>query len=504
MATGRSIPGGSAIWHRTVLAAVSGLLLITPVAHAKCGTIDTARLRVAAARAAAARTASTNSGVAVSAAVTDAQSIIGRARKHCSTAAFAYAVATAARQQPQPAIGTRARIGAVDLIARSDAQGRVTWRLDVERAAALGHPLFAARSGSSLTWAGDPTRPSFDAAQQSAVMAALTRRRAAASRAAAAAGARAFATRAHRTVTARTSVLTQLTIAQRLTRTAQVTRDAGADRAARAIVTSTYRRVAASAGSGGWSRVDGTWSTRLQHRALITRTTTLLRRYPNATTVKVVRRLKSQLAKAADVRFRALPSGVFYPWPRDGAFDAQSVTVHTDKPGTAAIEIYGTGDAPVRVISQAVQPGDVLFTWDGGLADGTIAGAGEYSYVVVVDDVAGNHSRTPGLQTFTVARDTTPPSILTAAVSFTREGALGPRIVATWNVTEPISPIVRTQLRLTKPGGKRITVLLASSERQATMRRTMRLGNGTWHATFVFTDGSGNVATRDMADLVIR
>lgn len=495
--------------HRTLrilVGACFALLLAPALAVAACPKVERAQLAAA---------VGFVSGAAASPTTADANAIVGAARRRCATARFAYAVARVSRANPNPGVGTRARVSGIDLLATPTNAG-VVWRLDVVRAtgrlartrsaASAGRQRawsFPTRAGSALVWSDDPTRPAWNPTVQAAAAATLARARMASVRRDAGPSVRAFAVPARRRTVARLPLLDQLTLAARLAVGARGAGDIAADRVARTVASTAYRGVA-RATNGGWSRIDGSWSTVGQHRALLVRTRALLRRYPNAATARVAVRLAHQLTDPAEVRFRALPTGTFYPWPRDGAFDSQSVTVHVDKPGTVRIEVYaGAGDAPIRVLEHVAQPGDIAVAWDGAATDGTIQEPGDYVYVVTVDDIAGRQTRTPGLEPFRIARDTIAPAVRSATVSYLTSGSAGPRLAVAWNVDEPISPVVRTQLVLSR-NGKQVTLLLDSAASTRVARRPIRLGAGTWTASFVFTDGSGNAVTHPVRTLVVR
>jgi hypothetical protein len=121
---------------------------------------------------------------------------------------------------------------------------------------------------------------------------------------------------------------------------------------------------------------------------------------------------------------------------------------------------------------------------------------------VVAVDLLGNRVRVAGLEQFTVARDTTPPTVRTASVrSFVTAGQR--RLIASWDVDELHSPQVHSWLVLQQAGTTRLVELHPTLQR-ATVRRLVTLARGTWTASFVFEDGSGNRATRPVDSIVVR
>ncbi|MCW2973446.1 MAG: hypothetical protein JWN72_1719 [Thermoleophilia bacterium] len=445
----------------------------------------------------------------------DAQSVVLRARARCSATGFATAVVSASRYYGAPAVGQRTRIGAINLIGSPTPQG-AAWRLDLvrqvvqavrapsapaARRARLG--LAGAAFGvTSSTWSIDPTQVTWNAGIQSGVARALAGSTLAADRAAAGRSVRAFASVGRRRALVAEPVAVHLAIAVRLATAEARSGDRVATRTARAVAVGAFARVRRSA-TTPWSRTDGRWSTGAEQRVLANATSSLLARYPHAATAASVLRLGRQLTTPPSLTLRALPVAAFYPWPRDATLDTQSVTAYLSKPATLDLDVYGADGVAIHHATQVAEPGLATLTWDGTRSNGTTVDAGEYRYGLVAVDLAGNRQVLPGLKVFRVARDTAPPTVVAASVRYLNNGALGPRVVASWQVTEPLSPHVRTFLVLAN-GSSHQSILLADGPQARSMRRSVTLGRGRWIATFVFLDGSGNRASRSGGALVVR
>ena len=318
----------------------------------------------------------------------------------------------------------------------------------------------------------------------------------------AAAGVRAFAIGSRASALRAQPLLVHLRIANRVAGAAASTGSAPAIRASAGLAARAMVRVRA-ARARGWSRIDGAWSTLAGHRALVTQATLLERLHPHVLTRSVIVALRAALGSRAVVDFGRLPLAAFYPWPRDGAFDDQRVVVDIDKPAAIALVIYGAGDAVVRTIETSVDPGTTTLTWDGTGTDGAILGAGEYRYLLAVRDRAGVRVRVPGLEQFTIARDTAAPKVNSGAVRIVGSGSAR-RAVATWSVEEVHSPVVSTWLVLARDGGDNQSVKLHDSIHAATVRRPITLTAGSWRATLVFIDGSGNRAQHPAGAFTVR
>jgi hypothetical protein len=444
----------------------------------------------------------------------DIRWLYARARSSCLDMRPARAIATATLRLGQPTANRRARVLGVDLIGLRSGS-TYAWRMDLARTATryiaarsnaeqvrYRTQLAAASWGSrAVTYAADPTRLTWDPGQQSAVVAILGRSSKPDPRRRADAGVRAFAVGSRAGSLARLPTLQHLVIANRVltgaagsssNQTASVARNV----AARALV-----RVRASR-ARAWSRIDGEWATITQHRTLVGQARLMLRRAPHATTSAALRMLERDLTTPARVSFSSLPTGAFYPWPRDGAFDSQSVIIDVDKPAVVKLLIYGDDGGLVRSIAARVVPGHSTLAWDGSSSDGSIAPVGDYRYNVDVRDPAGNRVRVPGLQQFRIARDTVKPTIVSTTVRIVGNGA-SRRVIAAWDVDEQHSPQVRSWLVL-RSGTQSTSIRLHDSIQQATVRRALSIAPGTWSATMVFIDGSGNRSQRRLASITLR
>jgi hypothetical protein len=420
-------------------------------------------------------------------------------------------MATASERFGAPTPGRRVRIAGVPLLGSVGA----TWRLDTARAAldlvgsrsvrarrVLRSRLRSAAVGrGAVTWSDDPTGGAiWDADRQALVAAILVRSTDHGDRALAGSSVRAVTAGRAARLGAR-ELLVHLRIANQLALAADRSRDGRARFAARTVAIRAFARVR-GARSRGWSRLDGHWSSAAQHRALVQQATALLARVPHAATTAAVDALRGSLVAPPGVTFGTLPRTEFYPWPRDGAFDTQSVSIDLDKPSRVTLQLFAPSASVVKTITTTTDPGPTTLTWDGTGADGATVGAGEYRYNVVAVDLLGNRVRVAGLEQFTVARDTTPPTVRTASVrSFVTAGQR--RLIASWDVDELHSPQVHSWLVLQQAGTTRLVELHPTLQR-ATVRRLVTLARGTWTASFVFEDGSGNRATRSVDSIVVR
>lgn len=443
----------------------------------------------------------------------DARWVYERARRSCGDLRPARAIAQATHRLGVPASGRRARVHGVDLIGLGQADGTVAWRLDLARIAAhstrgsamaraAARELLAAAAwgDAARTWSADPTRLTWDAGTQSAVVSVLGRSTDPVARDAARRGARAFAVSNRTAALGRRPLLQHLLIANRIAGSVDGA-DAATVRVVRSIALRAYVRVR-SARSRGWSRVDGAWSTAPTHRAIVAGARRLLAHHPHAATAEATEGLAAALRTPPAVQFETLPMDAFYPWPRDGAFDSQSVTVDVDKPSLVRVLVYSSEGTVLRAIDATAEPGHVTLAWDGTRTDGTILDPGEYRYNVEARDLAGNRVRLPGLETFEVARDAAAPVVVAASIRVVGAGA-GRRAIATWDVDELHSPVVRSWLVLRRDGESR-SVLLHDRLQAATVRRVVDVAAGSWTGTMVFIDGSGNRAQRGLGTFQLR
>jgi hypothetical protein len=447
-------------------------------------------------------------------AATDVAALAARARRSCLDIRPARSIALATLRLGAPREGQRARVLGVDLVGLQ-AGGAIGWRLDLARAAArlvqsrdqasrqrYAAQLAAASFGEQArTWSADPTRLAWDPGQQSAILAALARGGRASYGPDLDAGVRAFTIRSRTIALARLPVLQHLRIVTRVALAADGTTVPGVRTAARIASLRTLARVRA-ARVRGWSRIDGRWSTGVEHRQLAAQATELLRRQPHAPSTAAVAALQAALVTPARIELQVLPNGAFYPWPRDGAFDTSRLVVDVDKPATLTLLVYAPDGRVRRRMPTTVVPGRTAFDWDGADDAGTVVEPGEYRYNVVALDLVGNRARIPGLEHFEVARDTTAPRVVDASLRVVGTGATR-RAIASWNVDEPLSPVLRSWLVL-GDGTRTTSIRLHESLRQATVRRAVKLGPGTWRATLVFIDGSGNRTQHPAGSFTIR
>lgn len=445
---------------------------------------------------------------------TDVAEVYARARRTCIDIRPVRSIAAATARLGLPTAGRRANVRGVPLVGVATPTS-TAWRVDLKQLAvriARARTWARARADVVLlrsvsvgvtarTFGFDPTRTAWDPASQAVVATILGTSVHPQARAYGDAGVRAFGAGSRISALSRLPLLAHLMIANRVAAvSARSTTAAVEATSARLAVRAMVRIRAARA--QGWSRIDGAWSSGPAHRALVARSTLLLRRHPHPLTQSVVTSLQSALRVPAKVDFGTLPVAAFYPWPRDGAFDWQSVSIDVNKPGVVSLLVYASGDQPIRTLSSTVEPGLVTLTWDGADAAGTILGAGAYRYNIDVVDPVGNRARVAGLDRFTVARDTTPPTVQTASVRAIGTGT-SRRVVASWAVTEVHSPKVTTWLLLTS-GARTERIRLQESLQKATVRRPITLPAGSWRATLVFADGSGNRVSRPAGTFGIR
>jgi len=402
----------------------------------------------------------------------------------------------------------------IDLVGTSDPVGGV-WRMDVTRIAGriVTRPSAARRwraqlasaafpgSGSAPVWSDDATRIDWDAVRQSIVIATLARSRAPEDLSNAAAGVRAFMPPDRVRGMSSLALLEHLRVANRLGATAARSSNTLTTTAARNVALRAFPRIRSSR-VRGWSQVDGAWSPLRVHRALVQQSRTLLRGVPNAATDSAVTALARALVVAPQLDFGTLPVAAFYPWPRDAAYDTQTVTIDVDKPVLLRMLVYAPDGRVVRTVETHVEPGVNSITWDGAATDGAVLEAGDYRYNLDATDRAGNRVRVPGLEQFRIARDTTAPAVTSATVRHVGAESVR-RLVAGWDVTESHSPQVRTWLLL-QQGSARRSMRLHESLQRATVRRTSDLPAGTWRVSFVFVDGSGNRTSQGAGSIVVR
>ncbi|MCW2926897.1 MAG: hypothetical protein JWM86_865, partial [Thermoleophilia bacterium] len=112
--------------------------------------------------------------------------------------------------------------------------------------------------------------------------------------------------------------------------------------------------------------------------------------------------------------------------------------------------------------------------------------------------------RVPGLEQFRIARDTVAPVVRRATVRAVSAGGVR-RLVVAWDVEEVHSPNVRSWLLL-QQGASRRSIQLHGTLRTASVRRVLAADTpaGSWRASFVFIDGSGNRVAHAAGTVVVR
>ncbi|MCW2921983.1 MAG: hypothetical protein JWL76_1857 [Thermoleophilia bacterium] len=490
-----------------VLLLMLGSLLVPSLASAACSATVRADSRATALVVDEMRTAGAPGAA-------DVADLYARGRRSCIDVRPVRSIAVATQRLGLPAAGRRATVRGVPLVGTTLGTGTV-WRLDLKQVAVRVAKtanrvrvtadvtlLRSAAGGSSaLTYSPDPTRTAWDPKVQALVSTILGTSAYPDARALGDTGIRAFAVRGRIAALGALPLLEHLLIANRVAAVGARSGVAAVDATSATIAVRAMVRIRA-ARARGWSRIDGAWSSGPAHRALVAQATVLLQRHPHAATDRVVDDLRAALRTPAKVDFGTLPVAAFYPWPRDGAFDTQAVTLDVNKPGTVSLLVYGAAATPIRTVSATTDPGVVTLTWDGADASGAIQPAGDYRYNIDVVDPVGNRVRAPGLERFRVARDTTPPTVQTATARVIGTGT-GRRIVASWAVTEEFSPKVTTWLLLAN-GARTERIQLHGSLQRATVRKPITLAAGSWKATLVFGDGSGNRVSRSAGSFEIR
>jgi len=161
---------------------------------------------------------------------------------------------------------------------------------------------------------------------------------------------------------------------------------------------------------------------------------------------------------------------VVYPRPLDGVRDNLTVRFWLSKPSRVLLVVDGN----------AVDG----FKWYGGWHTFTWTprrlGFGEHEVRLSAQSVDGN-TASADLGSFTVARDTTPPT-LSAAAAHGR---------VYWRAKDPFSACCSVRLVLRHGAG---SLVLAS----ARARGAAAIPAGTWNATLVAKDAAGNAATREL------
>lgn len=434
--------------------------------------------------------------------VEDAAALLGRARHSCQHARFALAVVVATSRHGGARVGRRYVIDGVRLRG-TRIDGVVAYRLDVP--AQLRQTRievarqFARRTRGGWWWSSDPTRPTYDPAMQAAAASLLEVRSPADARAALAAAATPRATRTTWSLNALDAISSAVQLCSVARRLGDTSSTHVANRLARGAAVRLRH-----ASRGGWSRVDGTWSTLPEHRQLIRLATRLQASMPSVALEATIAGLQSQLVSQPKVTYHQLPAAAFYPLPVDGAFDTSVVMVAVDKPVDLLVQVFDPSTAVlVRSINLAAVPGGTAISWDGRSDAGLTLAPGSYRYQLRAVDRAGNRSVVAGPREFRIARDEQAPKVRRAAVTL-RGSSLSTRVLQVrWITDERISPVMHARLRLSGPGGARRAVTIERRGPRSTARVRVHMHAGLWTTRLVISDGSGNAAVAVRGRLVV-
>jgi hypothetical protein len=353
----------------------------------------------------------------------------------------------------------------------------------VDAARAVASLAISTRPGR-LIWSSDPTAYRASPQQQVLVARELAKSRSAGMRALGVSSARGL------THTSMQAVLDRQLVHASLGQVVAAERIAPADPLVKALSERTARRTA-RATTGSWPRYGSRWATRPEalamHRAASAHARVRKTSFARSLADRVTRIIKT----APKVRFERVPGPAFYPWPRDGVRDSIQVNLRIDKPGTAVVRIFDTSGIQRATRRSAVNPGLWTPAWDGSLDAGGIAAAGAYRWSVVVTDIAGNTRQLPGPAAFTVARDKTPPRVLSATTRLVARRGSTADIAASWKIDEPLSPKVTVQLIVRGPARK--VAALGRATEGSGQASIAGLPRGTYRTYLRVYDGSGNV-----------
>lgn len=489
--------------HAITLAVICWLmLLIFPnVAHACAAE---ARAHIAAGSKIAQRLAARSSPGTV-----DVRRTLQAARHSCSIALYARGLAVVWIRHGAPTIGQTAGWRGISYRGVLTA-GTIRWRYNtpaaLTRASRAANPTaaisiqrqFVGYGRRSIIWAWDPAQRTPDIALQilaTHILAAHSTTRTDAER-----SLRAFERGALKRQHLRAPTLDALQQAITIKRIARTIGTSQSSSSGQRISVHAAR-LARSAYRSGWSRIGGRWSTLSQHRRLASLTTQLGQLRDDAPLTRIGTKLTQQLTKPPTVVFTTLPRHGFYPWPHDGAYDTDYASFVVDKPITVAASIYNTTGTRIRTITITAVPGPWNVTWDGAASDGRTQQPGSYTYTMTVTDLAGNTLPVAGIGGFTILRDTNPPTITLGRIRYL-SGARRRRIRIRWIVHEQVSPVLRTSVVL-KYNGSRVVLNVPSTARSGTITANRRIPPGTWRATMIVVDGSGNTTTQALGTLTL-
>jgi len=433
----------------------------------------------------------------------DAAQLVQRALHRCSAASAVQALVHATRHSGLPRLG-QVRHDRWFVLVGAPTAGGTAWRLDLPAmltsSLAASSPSSRARkfkrvrqlaflSHMRISWSSDPTRRSTQPAMQARAARALALK---GYRADAVATALSFRSSSQRRATLKLDLLSSLSIAIDLAVTSHRIADPKVASAAHSLGKALLKRVRA-ADSGSWSLTNGAWSTLAQHRVLIARGAALEHYANDPATETTIASLRHELVAQPVVSFSHVPELPFYPWPRDGTLDASALTVTVDKPSVMTLNVFdlATG-AIVRSTSSGLLTGSWETGWDGTSDGGTTLPPGSYLYGLVAADLAGNKLSAPGLNSFVIARDVTPPAISLAQVKLHSSARRVRQLRVRWNVTEPLSPLIQVTLVLTPKSGVTRTIALDGTALARTIVVPVTLPRGRWRTTLIVTDGSGN------------
>lgn len=446
-----------------------------------------------------------------------AVAVVDRAKHSCSrTAGYALAVTKAVAASGNAAPGTSFRYGAYALVA-ADTGGAIQWQLSwpaslpasqggAERRATLNELATAGLPIGAITvWPSDPTQAGFDADAQVAVVAALARD----ARTAQPVFVRsvdAIASRRFAPAMASGGTIGVASRAASFLGIAQAHPDAHTRAAAARLAH--IAAVALDAPTvGAWSRLNDTWTTRVEEQQLgslsasLAKTATVLHLADAKALGTIATRVAAHLHTRPTVSLLRVPRLPFYPLPADGVLDTATLALNVDKPSIVTAVIYGSAGAHVATIIKDVLPGTVSIAWAGISDAGPAMPPGSYRWSLRVTDRAGNRRMVPGVGTFMLAVDRTPPRIVAGAAAF-KHGLHRRRIRLTWRVVEPLSPKVTIRFAIRGQGIKR-SVSIPNAPHIGRMMVGIGLPAGTFRVILTAVDGSGNRSSRAVSSITI-
>ena len=260
-------------------------------------------------------------------------------------------------------------------------------------------------------------------------------------------------------------------------------------------------RLLRSIDAGGWARLGGRDATPAQQRRLARLAEASVRTGLVPGMREPARRLAMTLRSGPVARYAQLPNGGFYPWPVDGYMDTQSVRISIDKPATVTLRVY-SGTVMVFASEQVLGRGPAELAWNGHTSDGERLPAGRYAYGIEAVDPFGNRRHVPGIGSFRILVDTTPPRIRAARAEY-RSGRQRRYIRVDWDVVEQHSPVLHVELRIVGNGQRRILPIRGVTEHRSGRMLVTELPRGTYRAYVYVRDGSGNDVQRQIPNIAI-